>query len=121
LIKCGKTGDSVIPINTGQYRTGDVAADVATALRSLFVKREFIAGLYNPVFRSNLYVDSVDFKPFSGLVSIRLSGTYVRSDDRCDTPRVRAQIWATIRQFKGIKTIDILLNGNLLGDILAGR
>jgi hypothetical protein len=121
LIKCGKTGDSVIKINTGNYRSGDVAADVATALRSLFVKRQWIAGLYNPAYLSNINVTSVDFKPFQGLISIRLAGTYVRSGDRCDDARVRAQVWSTIRQFPGIKTIDILLNGNLLGDILATR
>lgn len=121
LIQCGKTGDSVIKVNTGIWRSGDVAADVATALRSLFVKRQWIAGLYNPAYLSNINVTSVDFKPFQGLISIRLAGTYVRSGDRCDDARVRAQVWSTIRQFPGIKTIDILLNGNLLGDILATR
>lgn len=114
-------GDSLVPINTGVWRSGDVAADVAEALRRLFVKQEYIAGLYNPSFLSNISVDSVDFRAFSEVVSIRLSGTYVRSGDRCDDGRVRAQVWTTIRQFSGIKTVDILLNGNLLGDILATR
>jgi hypothetical protein len=113
-------GDSLISINTGLWRTGDVESDVRTSLERLFVKQQWIAGLYNPAYLSNIQVDSVKFKAFQGILSIRLSGTYVRSGDRCDDRRVREQVWNTIRQFSGIKTIDILLNGNLLGDILAG-
>ncbi len=113
-------GDSLVSINTGVWRTGDVESDVRTALQRLFVKQQYIAGLYNHAYLSNIQVDSVNFKAFQGILSIRLSGTYVRTGDRCDDRRVREQVWNTIRQFSGIKTIDILLNGNLLGDILAG-
>lgn len=114
-------GDSLVPINTGVWRSGDIAVDVAEALRRLFVKQEYIVGLYNPAFRSNISVDLVDYHAFNEEISIRLSGTYVRSGDRCDDGRVRAQVWTTIKQFGGVKTVDILLNGNLLGDILATR
>ncbi len=112
-------GDSLVKVNTGLYRTGDNEADIATALRSLFNKQQYIGNLYNPVYLSNWRVDSVDFKAYEGLASISLSGGYVRSGDRCDDSRVRAQIWTTIRQFPGVKTVYILMNGNLLGDILA--
>lgn len=108
-----------VRLNTGAWRSGDTAADVARALRSLFVKRQWFGALYNPAYLSNIRVDSVEFKPYSGLVSVNLSGSYVRTDDRCDDGRVRAQVWSTIRQFPGVKSIHILLNGNLLGDILA--
>lgn len=108
-----------VPVNTGLYRTGDTASDVKRALGSLFTKRPYFGGLENPAYLSNIKVDTVDFKPYSGLISIRMSGTYVRSGDSCDDSKVRAQVWTTIRQFAGVKTIDILLNGNLLGDILA--
>lgn len=108
-----------VRLNTGAWRTGDTAADVARALRSLFVKRQWFGALYNPAYLSNISVASVDFKPNSGLVSVNLTGTYVRSGDRCDDGRVRAQVWSTIRQFPEVKSIHILLNGNLLGDILA--
>lgn len=114
--KCDFIG---VRLNTGAWRTNDTAADVKRALRSLFVKRQYFGSLENPAYLSNISVDSVDFKKGSGLVSIRLSGTYVRSGDRCDDSKVRAQVWSTIRQFPEIKSIDILLNGNLLGDILA--
>jgi len=112
-------GDSLIRANTGTWRTSDVEADIIIALKRLFYKREFIGSLYNPIFRSNLQVQSVEFKDFSGYVEVNLVGTYVRSGDRCDDSRVRAQVWTTIRQFPGVETVKVLLNGNLLGDILA--
>lgn len=120
-----KTDDSkkcdfiAVAVNTGLWRTGDTSSDVKSALRNIFSKRPYFGGLENPAYLSNIKVDTVDFKPYSGLVSIRMSGTYVRSGNTCDDSKVRAQVWTTIRQFDGIKTIDILLNGNLLGDILA--
>lgn len=110
---------TVVAINTGLPRSGDVEADVATGLSRLFSKVKGFGELANPAYLSNIEVQSVDFNPTLGLVDVRLAGTYVRSGDRCDDRRVREQVWTTIRQFKGIKTVYILLNGNLLGDILA--
>ena len=113
-------GDTLVKINTGQWRTGDIAQDTTTALRRLFASRyQEYGSLYNAIYASNISVDSVSFKAFDGIISIRLSGSYGRTEDRCDNSRSRAQIWTTIRQFSDVKTIDILLNGNLLGDILA--
>lgn len=112
-------GDSLIKANTGVWRTGDIEKDVATALKRLFFKREFFGSLYNPVYLSNLEVSNVSFAKYYGEVSIDLNGTYVRSGDRCDDSRVRAQVWSTVRQFPEVKKVNILLNGNLLGDILA--
>lgn len=111
-------GDSLIKVNTGLYRSGDTEADIKTALSRLFNKQEYIGNLYNPIFRSNWKIQSINFKGYEGLADISLGGAYVRSGDRCDDSRVRAQIWTTIRQFPGVKTVYILLNGNLLGDIL---
>jgi hypothetical protein len=114
-------GDSLIKANTGLWRTGDIEADVKTALGRLFYKSKFIGALYNPVYLSNMSVTTVEFHESTGLVDVYLDGTYVRSGDRCDDGRVRAQIWTTIRQFKAIKTVYILLRTALLGDILATR
>ena len=90
-----------------------------TALGRLFFKRQWFGKLYNPIYLSNFAVADVTFDKYSGEISVNLKGTYVRSDDRCDNGRVRAQIWTTIRQFKDIKTVYILLNTSLLGDILS--
>lgn len=114
-------GDDLIPVNTGAWRTGDIEVDVAEALRRLFFKQMYVAGLYNPIYLSNLEVVNVDYKAYEKQVSIDLAGTYVRSGDRCDDGRVREQIWTTVRQFPEVSKVYILLNGNLLGDILATR
>lgn len=113
-------GDSLYAVNTGIPRTGDVANDVATALKRLLAYRyEYNGALYQSLYQSNMSVSSVSFKPSTGVISVRLAGTYVRTGDDCDNSRARAQIWQTIRQFPEVKTIDILLNNNLLGDVLA--
>jgi hypothetical protein len=96
-----------------------VEEDVATALRRLFSKVKGAGELVNPAYLSNIEVQSVTFTPYSGLVDVRLSGTYVRSGDRCDDSRVRAQVWTTIRQFPGVEEVYILLKDSLLGDLLA--
>jgi hypothetical protein len=111
-------GDSLVPLNTGMARTGNVETDVTIALTRLFYQREFFGNLYNAIFRSNMSVKSVEFEENTGLVNVYLDGTYVRSGDRCDDSRVRAQIWTTIRQFKVIKSVYILLRTSLLGDLL---
>lgn len=112
-------GDSLIKINTGIWRSGDMVQDISTALRSLLVKRQWIAGLYNPVWLSNLAVVSVQIQGTTAIVN--LTGTYVRSGDPCDDRRVRDQIWTTIRQAGGVQSVNVYLDGNLLGDILAAK
>lgn len=115
-------GDSVIMVNTGLYRTGDVEQDVATALSQLFsYHRDYWGELYNSLWKSNMAVTSVEYTPAQSKVSIQLDGTYVRTGDPCDNSRSRAQIWSTIRQFDGVQEVYILLRGSLLGDILAAR
>jgi len=112
-------GDSLFKANTGLWRSGDIEADVHTALERLFFKRKNFGELYNPVYLSNMSVSSVNFNSYTGEVKIQLDGTYVRSGDRCDDRRVHDQIWSTVRQFKDIKIVYILLKTALLGDILA--
>ena len=111
-------GDSLVPLNTGMARTGNIEADVTTALSRLFYQRQFFGNLYNALFRSNMSVNSVEFEENTGLINVYLDGTYVRSDDRCDDRRVRAQVWTTIKQFKEIKSTYVLLRTALLGDLL---
>ena len=112
-------GDSLIKVNTGLPRSGDNATDISAALRRLLVKRQWMVGLYNPAYLSNMNVASVDFNPGSGLATVDLLGSYVRSGDHCDDGRVHDQIWTTIRQFPGVRGVLVRLNGNLLGDILS--
>jgi hypothetical protein len=112
-------GSSLIKVNTGLPRTGDTATNIAAALRRLLVKSKYMVGLYNPVYLSNMSVVSVTYNPDSGLATVDLTGSYVRSGDSCDDGRVHDQIWTTIRQFPGVRGVLVRLNGNLLGDILS--
>ena len=106
-------------INTGVPKTGDNETDIRTALDKLFsYHSQYVAGLYNPVYASTFAVTSVEHKG-GGKYIINMSGSYVKSGDKCDKGRVRDQIWMTIKQFPGIKAVEVYVNGNLLGDILA--
>jgi hypothetical protein len=113
-------GDSAVGYRTGLMRSGDIAADVKTALARLFgVKSEYLGETYNPVFRSNLAVNSVSFDSSDGLINVELTGTYTPSGDDCDNTRVKAQIWNTIRQYRDVKKTNIYLNGIPFGDRLS--
>lgn len=104
-------GDSLAPLTSGKYQTGDVEADIMTALQQLFSFHMAEFGeLYNPLYKSNLKVDSVEF--YDGTQTIvELSGDYVKTEDDCDPGRVLAMIQATIRQFPDTGSLDINLNG----------
>ena len=115
-------GDSLIASSTGQISTGNVKEDIKIALNSLFstgVKN--VGELYNPLYQSKLRVAGVEFKG-SGKdeVIIHLTGQFVKPKDPCDKSRYRWQVWETVRQFPGIRRVNIRLdNGLLLGDLLA--
>ena len=113
---CGS--DVLLSVNTGMPRTGNTQVDVATALNRLFsYHQQYVAGLYNPVYTSTFAVTSVELKGTTAY--IYLSGSYVKSNDKCDKGRVRNQVWQTVRQFKDIKVVQIYLGSALLGDVLA--
>ena len=59
-------------------------------------------------------MESVRFN--SGLATVNLRGTYAKPDDDCDNLRVKAQVWTTVRQFRGVRTTNIYLNGIPFGD-----
>jgi hypothetical protein len=113
-------GDSVIGVGSGAEVSGDTAEDVEAGLRSLFASKwDYSGALYNPLYRSNLSVQHVEFDDPGGLISVWLSGDYNPSGDDCDNTRVKAQIWSTVRQFRGIERTNIFLNDIPFGDRLS--
>lgn len=113
-------GDFIIGSGIGVSRSNDVAQDVEIALKRLLAQNsEWVSGLYNPLGRSKIKLDSVKFNPDNGLVTVRLRGKYVRPDDECDNARVRAQLWTTIRQFEGIRATNVYLNRVPFGDLVS--
>lgn len=110
-------GDSAVAVSSGAEGTGSVESDVTTALKQLFsIKSEYVGGLLNTLYRSNLRVNNVRFNSDKGLITVYLTGTYKPTDDPCDNTRVKAQVWSTVRQFKQVKTTNIMLNGIPFGD-----
>lgn len=109
--------DTAVGVPSGVARSGDIEKDIAEGLRRLLsYKSEYVGNLYNPVYRSNMAVESVDFESDTGLITVNFRGTYIPSGDDCDNTRVKAQLWNTIRQYRDVKKTNIYLNGGPLGD-----
>lgn len=110
-------GDAAVPVSSGVSRTNDISQNVKDALKVLFsYQSEYVGGLLNPLFRSNIRVENVSFNRKNGLITVELSGTYKPTGDKCDNTRVKAQIWQTVRQFSAVKATNIYLNGIPFGD-----
>jgi len=117
-VSAGGCGFSSYGISAGFSRSSDVAKDVKLALEHLFsIKTEYYGSFYNPLYQSNIRVESVKMK--NGLITVNLRGTYVPADDDCGGTRVKAQIWDTIKQQRAVQTTNIYLNGIPFGDRLS--
>lgn len=113
-------GDSLLSVGSGVPKTGDVAKDILGALKKLFsYKTRTVGGMYNPLYRSNIKVDTVKFDQKTGLITVRLTGKYVQPDDPCDNKRVRDMVWYTVRQYPEIKSTNIYMNSYPFGDKLS--
>jgi hypothetical protein len=111
-------GDSVVAVGSGVKKSGDVSKDVKAGLDALFSNKwDYSGALYNPLFRSKISVQHVNYD--DGLISVHLSGDYNPSGDDCDNTRVKAQIWSTIRQFRDVERTNIFLNEIPFGDRLS--
>lgn len=112
-------GDSLVWINTDIPRTNNIAKNVSAALTRLFSYRsKYVGDLYNPAYVVQAKVKKVSLSP-EGLLYIQLAGSLKeRTKDDCENIRLREQIWATFRQFKGYSRYVIYLNSALLGDLI---
>jgi hypothetical protein len=105
--------DSLVPVK----RT--VSAD-AVPLRAaveelLTVPREYEGGLGNYWQGENLRVQSAAVR--AGVATIRISGN-VYIAGVCDAPRIEGQIRETARQFRGVRSVRVFVNGRRLADVL---
>jgi hypothetical protein len=110
-------GDDLIKLYSGHIRTGDVKADLTTALNTLFSAGSYAAGFYNATYPSNLQV--VDVTMSTGTAKVYLDGNYVVPKDSCDASRYRSQVWATGLQFEEVTHFIPFVGSKLLGDRLA--
>lgn len=113
-------GDSLLMIYPGIARTGDAQVDITNALNALLSnKHQYYNGLYNPMYASSLRVSDVDVFPGEPESNVWLAGDFARPKDKCDSLRMRAQVWETIEiQFPEVGHAVIRANNALLGDLL---
>jgi len=69
-------GDNLIPVLTGQYKTGDITHDLKVAMDFLFSTGEYIIGLYNATHTSDLRTTEVTYHAGDGHTIIQLTGIY---------------------------------------------
>jgi hypothetical protein len=120
LVPGGSCNDRVIAVSSGAKISGDIEPDIKAGLAKLFsYKQKYIGDLYNPIYASSLKIKKVEFDNKIDLVRVFITGTYKPSGDPCDNLRVKAQIWSTIKQFRGVETTNIHLNNGNFGDRLS--
>lgn len=81
----------------------------------LSVPREYEGGLGNYWAGENLRVQSAVIS--RGVATIRVRGTLPVAGI-CDQPRIEEQIKATARQFRGVRSVRVFLNGERLADAI---
>jgi hypothetical protein len=109
-------GDSLVSVERQIPATSGVLKASLTDLFSLKEQYYGQSGLYNSLYHSDLKVAKVEIA--NGKATIFLSGQ-LSLGGVCDNPRVEGQIRATALQFSTVKSVDILLNGKILKDVLS--
>ncbi len=110
-------GDSLVKLWTGYVRTGDIVADMTTAINALFRAGHYQGSLYNATYLSSLQVVGVDFD--SGRADVYLDGSYSVPVDGCDASRYQSQVRATAQQFGEVNRFVPWVRDKLLEDLLA--
>ncbi len=110
-------GDSLIPVYTGHYKSGNTGNDLRIALDFLFSAGQNILGLYNATYPSRFSAGTVEYN--AGQATVYLSGNYVPPVTKCDAHRYEAQVNTTAFQFDEIKQFSpFIAGGGSLGDRL---
>lgn len=113
-------GEALWYIKTNQPKSGQVASDIRYALTTILnYHNETIGSLYNPGYASSLAVSNVELS--SNGVVVSLSGTYNKTKDPCDGRRLIDQLRQTIKQFPGIASIQITINGTPIADVISRK
>ncbi|MFL6256620.1 MAG: GerMN domain-containing protein [Pyrinomonadaceae bacterium] len=105
--------DSLVPVTRTVVAKGAPLKAAVTEL--LAVPREYEGGLGNYWAGENLRVQSAVIN--AGVATIRIRGTLPVAGV-CDEPRIEEQIKATARQFRGVRSVRVFLNGQRLSDAI---
>jgi hypothetical protein len=105
--------DSLVPVTRTVAATG---APLKAAVEELLaVPREYEGGLGNYWAGEDLRVQSAVIG--AGVATIRIRGRLPVAGV-CDEPRIEEQIKATARQFRGVRSVRVFLNGQRLSDAI---
>ncbi|HEX8353365.1 MAG TPA: GerMN domain-containing protein, partial [Pyrinomonadaceae bacterium] len=105
--------DSLVPV-TRTVAAGATPLNAAIA-ELLSVPREYEGGLGNYWHGENLRVQSAVIR--GGVATIRIRGR-VSVAGVCDAPRIEGQIRETARQFRGVRSVKVFVDGQRLADAL---
>lgn len=105
--------DSLVPVTRTVPATGTPLKAAVEEL--LAVPREYEGNLGNYWAGEDLRVQSAVIS--GGVATIRIRGTLPVAGI-CDEPRIEEQIKATARQFRGVRSVRVFLNGQRLSDAI---
>jgi hypothetical protein len=103
--------DSLVPVARRVAARGTPLEAAVEELLAL--PREYEGGLRNFWAGEGLRVQSVTVN--AGAATVRIRGTLPVAGV-CDQPRIEEQIKATARQFRGVRSVRVYLNGQRLAD-----
>ena len=105
--------DSLVPVTRTIRGAG---APLKAAVEELLaVPHEYEGGLGNYWYGENLRVQSAAVR--AGVATIRIRGRLFVAGV-CDEPRIEGQIRETARQFRGVRSVRVFLNGRRLADAI---
>ncbi len=110
------TGDSLVPVDRKIEPTQAPLKAALTELLALKGREYEEGGLLNPLYLSDLKIDSVTVA--DGKATIHLSGKLSVAGDM-DGPRIEAQIKATAEQFPTVQETEIFINDKKLEETLS--
>jgi hypothetical protein len=116
-------GEAMYWVKTTYRISDNMANNIYYGLHTLFIYHQKKFGeLYNPYGASNnqFALGNVEISA-EGVTKVYLTGTYENSGDPCDPVRLKDQIYAIVRQFKGVTSAYVYLNGTILEDALARK
>lgn len=113
-------GEELIPFSTGILPTGDVATDVSTVLERLFAaKVEYQYGAYNPLYFSNLIIESSQYEDAFGEIVVRTTGNLNRGEKGCDWDLIRRVVDATVRAASNGQSVEVRFNQHAFNDMVS--
>jgi hypothetical protein len=111
-------GDSAVPVEVTLARRGPALRGSLEALLALHETWDSRTGFYNALHASRLEIDRIERN--GDEARIHLKG-YLEIGDKCDSPRVLAQLTETALQFSDVQRAIFFLEGKPLAGLLAGR